>query len=171
MYAKFCMHSQLLFFRSFHYKTDFHFCSDFFMSKSLINARVASGGWVPMGQGAATAITPQGGRTPTGLPTSNPNTSPSPPLRHPSHWGQKPSGSKMNKPLKQREKKPGRRETLNQKSGGREGNQKKRYATTMPRHANKASSTMHTQRRHMACACAEATYRWTGICPQAHEQW
>ena len=76
----------------------------------------------------------------------------------------------MNKPLN-KEKKPGRRETLNQESGGREGNQKKRYATKMPRHANKASSTMHTQRRHMACACAEATYRWTGICPQAHEQW
>ena len=28
-----------------------------------------------MGQGAATAITPQGGRTPTGLPTRNPATS------------------------------------------------------------------------------------------------
>ena len=58
-----------------------------------------------------------------------------------------------------KEKKPGRRETLNQESGGREGNQEsggregnqeKRYATAMPRHANKASSTMQTQRRHMA---------------------
>ena len=36
---------------------------------SYINACVASGGWVPMGQGAATAITP------TGLPTCNPATS------------------------------------------------------------------------------------------------
>ena len=165
MYAKFCMHSQLLFFRSCHYKTDFHFSSDFFMSKSLINARVASGGWVPMGQGAATAITPQGGRTPTGLPTSNPNTSPSPPLRHPS-----PVEVKWTNPWN-KEKKPGRRETLNQESGGREGNQEKRYTTAMPRNANKALSTMQTQRRHMACACAEATCRWTGICPQAYEQW
>ena len=119
LYAKFCMHSQLLFFRSC-LQNRFSFLQWFFnfellkkwvnkinMSKSLINARVASGGWVAMGQGATTAITPQGGRTPTGLPTSNPNTSPSPPLRHPSHWGQKPSGSKMNKPLKQRGKKTG----------------------------------------------------------------
>ena len=51
-------------------------------------ACVASGGWVPMGQGAAIAITPQGGRTPTGLPTCNPATSPPvpspppPPLYH-----------------------------------------------------------------------------------------
>ena len=129
------------------------------MSKSLINARVASGGWVPMGQGAATAITPQGGRTPTGLPTSNPNTSPSPPLRHPSHWGQKPSGSKMNKPLKQREKKPGRRETLNQKSGG--GRATKRNATLLQCHAmltklrvqcthNVGTWPVHSLKRHTA---------------------
>ena len=32
-----------------------------------------------MGQGAATAITAQGGRTPTGLPTRTPATSPPPP--------------------------------------------------------------------------------------------
>ena len=56
-------------------------------------------------------------------------------------------------------------------SGGREGNQEKRYATGTPRHANKASSTTQTQRRHVASACAKATYRWTGICPPAHEQW
>ena len=41
-----------------------------------INACVASGGWVSMGQGAATAISPQGARTPTGLPTPNLATSP-----------------------------------------------------------------------------------------------
>ena len=35
-----------------------------------------------MGQGAATAITPQGGRTPTGLPTRNPATSPPRPAPH-----------------------------------------------------------------------------------------
>ena len=45
----------------------------------MVNARVASGGWAPMGQEAATAITPQGGRTPTGLPTRNLATSPQPP--------------------------------------------------------------------------------------------
>ena len=31
-------------------------------------------------------------------------------------------------------------------------NKKKRYTTRTPRHANKASSTTQTQRRHMACA-------------------
>ena len=42
-----------------------------------------------MGQGAATAITPQGGRTPTGLPTRNPATSPpctQPPLHPAPHY-------------------------------------------------------------------------------------
>ena len=34
-----------------------------------------------------------------------------------------------------KEKKPGRRETLNQESGGREGNQEKRYATLLQCHA------------------------------------
>ena len=34
-----------------------------------------------------------------------------------------------------------------------------------PRHANKALSATQTQRTHMACACTNATYRWTGICP------
>ena len=34
-----------------------------------------------------------------------------------------------------------------------------------PRHANKGSSAMQTRRRHMACAYAKATYRWTGVCP------
>ena len=43
-------------------------------------------------------------------------------------------------------------------SGGREGNQEKR-------HANKASSTTQTQRRHVSSACAKVTYRWTGIYP------
>ena len=64
----------------------------------------------------------------------------------------------MNKPPKQRKKNQGGEETLDQESSGRERNQEKKYATRTPRHANKA-------RRHMACACAEATYRWTGICP------
>ena len=45
----------------------------------VFNARVASGGWVPRGQWDATAITPQCGRTPTGLSTRNPATSPPPP--------------------------------------------------------------------------------------------
>ena len=35
----------------------------------------------------------------------------------------------------------------------------KRNATLLERHANKALSTTQTQRRHMACACAEAAYR------------
>ena len=35
-----------------------------------------------MGQGAATAITPQGGRTPTGLSTRNPATTPQRPAPH-----------------------------------------------------------------------------------------
>ena len=29
-------------------------------------------------------------------------------------------------------------------------------------HKNKPSSTTQTQYRHIACACAKATYRWTG---------
>ena len=61
----------------------------------VFNACDVSGGLVPMGQGAATAITPQGERTPTGLPTRNP--------------GQRPSGSKMHKSPKQGEKIPGRK--------------------------------------------------------------
>ena len=36
-----------------------------------------------MGQRAATAITPQGGRTSTGLPTRNPATSPPAPIPQP----------------------------------------------------------------------------------------
>ena len=39
---------------------------------------------VPMGQGAATAITPQGRRTPTGLPTLT--TQPQPPPRAAPHY-------------------------------------------------------------------------------------
>ena len=56
---------------------------DHFTDLNLFNAHVGiwSGAWVPMGQGAATAITPQGGRTSTGLPTRNPATSP--PCAHP----------------------------------------------------------------------------------------
>ena len=50
-------------------------------------------------------------------------------------------------------------------------NKKKHYITRTPRHANKDSSTTQTQRRHIACACAEAAYRWTGTCPHAYEQW
>ena len=42
----------------------------------IVNTCIASEGWVPMGQGAATAITSKGGRTPTGLPTRNLATSP-----------------------------------------------------------------------------------------------
>ena len=106
-----------------------------------VNACIASKGWVPLGQGAATAIIPQGGRTPTGLPTGNPATSPPPTkapvtLRPEAQW-------------KKNEQTPEK----------------------TPRHANKASSTTQTQHRHMAFACANMTYRWTGICPHAHEEW
>ena len=66
---------------------------------------------------------------------------------------------KRTKPSKQTRKEG---ETLNQESGGRKGNQEKRCATRTPRHANKASSTTQTQRRYIACACAKATYLWTG---------
>ena len=44
----------------------------YFIGVTLVNTCITSGGWVPMGQGAATAITPQGRRTPTGLQTRNP---------------------------------------------------------------------------------------------------
>ena len=50
-----------------------------FQDLNLFNARVASG-WVPMGEGAATAITPQDRRTPTGQPTHNPAMSPPAPV-------------------------------------------------------------------------------------------
>ena len=39
-----------------------------------------------MGQGAATAITPQGGRTPTGLPTRNPQPSHESPRAQPPNY-------------------------------------------------------------------------------------
>ena len=76
--------------------------------KNDFNAGV---GWVPMGRGAATAITPQGGRTPTGQPTRNPATSlprAQPPTIAPVSLSQLLSGSKMNKPPKQKKEKPGR---------------------------------------------------------------
>ena len=44
----------------------------YFIGVTLVNTCITSGGWVPMGQGAATTITPQGRRTPTGLQTRNP---------------------------------------------------------------------------------------------------
>ena len=53
-------------------------CSEFKLTCTYVclliefGACVASGGWVPMGQGAVIAITPQGGRTPTGLPSPPP---------------------------------------------------------------------------------------------------
>ena len=83
-----------------------------------------------MGQGAATAITPQGRRTLTGLPTRNPATSPraQPPtiapvtLRPEAQW-------KWNEqtPETTKKKKTGKEgETLKQESEGREGNQEKR---------------------------------------------
>ena len=57
-------------------------CSEFKLTCTYVclliefGACVASGGWVPMGQGAAIAITPHGVRTPTGRPTCNPATWP-----------------------------------------------------------------------------------------------
>ena len=62
-------------------------------------------------------------------------------------------------------------ETLHQESRGRKGNQEKCYATRTPCRTNKALSVMETQRRHMACVCAEATNCWTGIYHYAHEPW
>ena len=58
---------------------------ELFTDLNLFNARigVGSGAWVPLGQGAASAITPQGGRTSTGLPTRNPATSPPAPIPQP----------------------------------------------------------------------------------------
>ena len=93
---------------------------------------------MPIGQGAATAITPQGGRTPTGLPTRNPATRP--PHRPPPHPRPAPNYSSTRhtearspvqvKRKKPQEKKSGNKgEALNQESGGREGNQEKHYAT------------------------------------------
>ena len=46
-------------------------------------------------------------------------------------------------------KTPGGGRTLDQESGGREGNQEKHYTTRTEHHANKASSTTQTQRRHL----------------------
>ena len=83
----------------------------------------------------------------------------------------------MNKPPKQGKKKReegGDPKPRKRRDGGepretlRYKNATPRHAT--PRHANKASSTTQTQRRHMACVCTKATYRWTGFCPHAHEQ-
>ena len=75
----------------------------------------------------------------------------------------------MHKPLKQGKKESrkggGDPKPIKQREGG-EPRETLRYY-----YANKALSTMQTKCRHMACACANATYRWTGICPHAHEQW
>ena len=101
-----------------------------------------------MGQEAATAITPQSRRTPTGLPTCKPATSAPPPRPLARSPEKKREGGGDPKPRKRRG-----------------GDQQKRYTTRTPRHANKASSTTQTQRRRMASACTKATYRWTGICP------
>ena len=81
-----------------------------------------------MGQGAATAITPQGRRTLTGLPTHNPATSSraQPPtiapvtLRPGAQW-------KWNEQTRETREKTGKEgETLKQESEGREGNEEKR---------------------------------------------
>ena len=136
-------------------------------TRYIVNACVASGGWVPMGQGGCNLnYTPRRRNThrPTNSQPSHRPPAPIPPLYHPSHLGQKPSGSKMNKPPKQGKKTGKEGETLNSRKR-REENQEKRYATRTPRHANKAPSTTQTQPRHMTCARAKATYRWTGICP------
>ena len=120
-----------------------------------------------MGQGGCNLnYTPRRRNThkPTNSQPSHRPPAPIPPLYHPSHLGQKPSGSKMNKPPKQGKKTGKEGETLNSRKR-REENQEKRYATRTPRHANKAPSTTQTQPRHMTCARAKATYRWTGICP------
>ena len=81
-----------------------------------------------------------------------------------------PQWSKINKPPKQRKKKKKWEVGGDPKLRKRRGEGTKRNATlqerhSTPRHANKASSTTQTQRRHVACACTKATYRWTGICP------
>ena len=122
----------------------------------LINAHIASGGWVPRGQGAPTAITPQDGRTPQIYQPATQSLAPPPPrpawdlkynkgskcnlLYHLSHWGQKLSGSNM---------KTLGGGTLNQESGGREGNQEKCYSTRTDCQAKKALSSTQTQCRHL----------------------
>ena len=52
----------------------------------------------------------------------------------------------MNKPPKQGKKTEKKGETLNQESGGMEGNQEKRYATRTPRHAT--LTKLRVQRKH-----------------------
>ena len=105
-----------------------------------------------MGQGAATAITPQGGRTPTGLPTCNLATSPPPPTIAP-----------VILRLKQGKKNPKKEgETLNQESRGREENQEKRYTTyttRMPRHALLTKLRVH---------CKQNVGTWLVHVPKQH---
>ena len=139
-------------------------CSEFKLTCTYVclliefGACVASGGWVPMGQGAAIAITPQGGRTtPTGLPT-NPATSPPVPSPAPP-----PHYSTCHTEAETRKKNPKKEgETLNQESRGREENQEKcytTYTTRMPRHALLTKLRVH---------CKQNVGTWPVHVPKQH---
>ena len=90
---------------------------------------------MPIGQGAATAITPQGGRTPTGLPTQPRDLHTAPPHPRPAPNYSSTRHTEARSPVQVKRKKPQEKksgnkgEALNQESGGREGNQEKHYAT------------------------------------------
>ena len=142
-------------------------CSEFKLTCTYVclliefGACVASGGWVPMGQGAAIAITPQGGRTPTGLPTCNPATSPPVPTPPPPHYTTiAPVILRLKQGKKKNPKKEG--ETLNQESRGRQENQEKRYTTyttRMPRHALLTKLRVH---------CKQNVGTWPVHVPKQH---
>ena len=66
----------------------------FISSQMQFNACVASGGWVPMGQRAVTAIHPEAEEHPQAY---QPSTQP---RAHLSHWRQKPRGVKWTNPQK-----------------------------------------------------------------------
>ena len=104
-----------------------------------VNAGVASGRWVPKGQGTTPAITHQGRRIPA--------TQPQAPLCPAPHCSTHHNEARNLVEVIWKPQEGGR--TLDQESGGREGNQEKHYATRTEHHANKASSRTQTQCRHL----------------------
>ena len=59
-----------------------------------VNAQVANGGWVPRGPGAATAITPQGGRAPSDQYNPQPSHEPPAPRRRDLRVGKQPGAAR-----------------------------------------------------------------------------
>ena len=101
--------------------------------------------------------------------TYQPATQPQAPLCPAPHYSTRHTEARSSVEVKW--KTPRRGETLNQESGGRKGNQEKWYYNRTSHQQCFEHNANTMQAPAMACACAEATYCWTGICSHARAQW